>query len=462
MGGSTVDGVELTYPLSSGYVADWTAVRALAEFVSNALDEDPKARFTYDADRSMAIVSDRGPGLPEEALVLGHSEKGADQIGQFGEGAKLAMLVLCRELGNGSVTVHTAGISLTPRLEARGLGLGTSVKSSNLELLVVSVHPNRRRVGTTVEVSCDESTYHAVKNRFRHFGPGRYVGPGPWGEIVPGPPGRLSIGGVLVRDGLELAASYDLPLSRAKHLQNRDRTVVDGWALSSLIEDLLAYCTDRPSLERIVEAGLSGDLGRFESLIPSLAMGSEESRRAWRRAGRRVLGRGRYFWTPEGQEERELALIDQGLVRLPCRLEAQAFGRLMERIGVPTADAATTSDARVHFVARRGLELDQRRALSRVIRVARARFGPDAVDKVRVFDRGPQGCENWRGFFDPATGVIALHTRVLADEAELCSVFAHELAHRLSHLRGLEWQDRTRGFESVLSEIAGQAFRRRR
>ena len=63
----------LTYPISPEYVAGWDAERALAELVANAHDDDPK--FTFQWSDGVLSIEDRGPGIPEEGLVLGWSSK---------------------------------------------------------------------------------------------------------------------------------------------------------------------------------------------------------------------------------------------------------------------------------------------------------------------------------------------------------------------------------------------------
>src|SRR4051812_13837130 len=83
---ATVD--TLAYPISPDYVKSWTPVRGLCELIANALDEDSNATVSW-ADGVLTIADD-GPGIPEEGLILGYSAKTARQIGQFGEGKKLA------------------------------------------------------------------------------------------------------------------------------------------------------------------------------------------------------------------------------------------------------------------------------------------------------------------------------------------------------------------------------------
>ena len=133
----------LAYPISPEYVKSWTPVRALCELIANALDEDPAARIRW-ADGVLTIIDD-GPGIPEEGLVLGYSTKNDAQIGQFGEGKKLACLVLARSPEIGPVRCDTVGYGFTPAVERRRLldGLVPSRSTDGTEVLVYHLHPQR-------------------------------------------------------------------------------------------------------------------------------------------------------------------------------------------------------------------------------------------------------------------------------------------------------------------------------
>jgi hypothetical protein len=109
----------LAYPLSPDYVKSWTRVRGLCELIANALDEDRDATVAW-AD-GVLTITDTGPGIPEEGLILGYSTKTDAQIGQFGEGKKLACLVLARSTGIGAVRCETVGYGFTPTVERRRL-----------------------------------------------------------------------------------------------------------------------------------------------------------------------------------------------------------------------------------------------------------------------------------------------------------------------------------------------------
>lgn len=103
---------ELT--LSPDYVKDWGIREATRELFQNALDQqtiDPsnKMSWNYNVEDRCLIISSHNSTIPRSSLLLGNSTKSDNNqtIGKFGEGYKLALLVLTR-LGH-KVTVYNYG-----------------------------------------------------------------------------------------------------------------------------------------------------------------------------------------------------------------------------------------------------------------------------------------------------------------------------------------------------------------
>lgn len=89
--------------LSKDYVPDWTVVDAVRELFQNALDqqtttEDNAMFFNYDQPNETLYIGNKSSVLDVKTLLLGSSTKRDDPntIGQFGEGYKIATLVLTR------------------------------------------------------------------------------------------------------------------------------------------------------------------------------------------------------------------------------------------------------------------------------------------------------------------------------------------------------------------------------
>jgi hypothetical protein len=99
---ATTKNTTLPLPISPGYVQSWGFWEAIREFVQNGMDGQDKGwplSIERGRGKGRAIkVRNEGADLTRDTLLLGTSSKRGDdsQRGQFGEGYKLAALVLCR------------------------------------------------------------------------------------------------------------------------------------------------------------------------------------------------------------------------------------------------------------------------------------------------------------------------------------------------------------------------------
>lgn len=95
-------------PLARDYVRHWGVAEAVRELLQNALDSDSPLEYHWSdngAHQRLTIRSKYGR-LEPKTLLLGTTSKAEakDKIGSFGEGYKIALLVLAREQRH--VTVH--------------------------------------------------------------------------------------------------------------------------------------------------------------------------------------------------------------------------------------------------------------------------------------------------------------------------------------------------------------------
>ena len=93
--------IELT--ITPNYVSDWSFQDAIRELIQNGIDQqtlDPENMFeiSYDEEENILQLSNSKSTLEINTLLLGCSTKSnnADTVGQFGEGYKIAALVLNR------------------------------------------------------------------------------------------------------------------------------------------------------------------------------------------------------------------------------------------------------------------------------------------------------------------------------------------------------------------------------
>jgi hypothetical protein len=458
---TTVD--TLPYPISPDYVKSWTLPRALSELIANALDEDPCARVGW-ADGVLTIADD-GPGIPEEGLILGHSTKTAEQIGQFGEGKKLAALVLARSTDVGIVRCETVGYGFTPTVERRRLlgGLIPSRSAQGADVLVYRLYRTDRTRGTVITIECSEALAKEAIGRFRALAEPGYIPPATPGTcVLAGEPGRVWIGGVLVTTVPGFLASYDLPLDN-KGLQNRDRTVIEAGALRDAVRAILASSEDQQVIDRFAAHVLKGGrLREPEQFFTHVT--APRARAAWRTWGRTHLPAQTYY-TTSGNEEAALDLVDLGYAEVAARGLADYQQRhVMELLGVEVAKARQTrhydrTRGKTKWVTERSLTPAERAVLADARQLVRRAIGPFALDRVRVYSASEERPCSY-GFYNPRTGDVAIHRDALADRHEALDTLVHEAAHRVGHRGGGRWvpipdySDRTRGFESLLSAFA--------
>lgn len=84
----------LIFPVSLSYRSHWSEWEAIRELVQELLDTNSPYGIV-DTGEGLCLW-DSGPGMKPEHLLLGESQKGPGQRGQFGEGVKIACLVLLR------------------------------------------------------------------------------------------------------------------------------------------------------------------------------------------------------------------------------------------------------------------------------------------------------------------------------------------------------------------------------
>ena len=97
----TIDTIYL--PISTGYVKHWSFWEAVRELIQNKVDQGTGGIYT---ENNSLIIQTTGALLDVSTLLLGESSKSDDstKIGCYGEGYKLALLVLNRE--GYEVTIH--------------------------------------------------------------------------------------------------------------------------------------------------------------------------------------------------------------------------------------------------------------------------------------------------------------------------------------------------------------------
>lgn len=419
--------------LSPRYQDAWGAVEALRELIQEAMDAKAKfgCRVRISWIRGRAVIEDDGPGFDRSALALGNSGKRGDgsMIGQFGEGMKLALLVLARS--GREALAETAGFSVAPFL-ARDPALGC-------ETLHLSVKENCRVRGTRFEVQASEEELAQACKFFLALDPDRPRPVSPRYPVVMMPGGRVYVNGVLAAEQPDLAFSYALSGEAAKALQNRDRSVVAAGGLRKALSSVwdLAPASVLEALFRTVGKGACFEHG----------VGFSPISRAARAAAVRVWGpRAAQIDADDPLANSYLASLGFVLVDdLPWvwRLSLSACGAL------PYASkAAGQVRQRSRRVLRqRDLTEEERSNLKFAVKVVGRHVAPPG--RLVLVDQLFLGGGPVLGTCDMRSGKITISRKALQTQSTAVAVVTHEVLHRVSGAG-----DCSRGFQEAWQNLA--------
>lgn len=232
--------MELVYPISLDYVPHWGEWQVIRELVQNAMDVDLHFRMGKEGDTF--FVEDRGPGTQIRHLILGVSDKGEEARGKWGEGLKLALLVLTR-------------MGLTAHISTGGLRLHNEPETLMADRVfkVVWEEANTYVEGTRIEIPGWEGDI--FEDRFLRPGDPRIVYTDQWGRCIlkETKPSFYHKGIYLSR-----ARSYSIDYAFGYNLittpVDRDRGVVESCQANSEVGKVWQSVDDIALLEQFYKA----------------------------------------------------------------------------------------------------------------------------------------------------------------------------------------------------------------
>lgn len=216
----------IDYNMSRDYCSDWTAIHALREIVQNALDSD-KSYDCLASEQGINVLTNNVI-LHPQVFSMGVSQKnGSDSIGKYGEGFKIAMLVLTR-LGL-KPQIITGGYNVTGLFRKHEF-TGIETFCLNIEERTVPIKDTQFLClsnGIDLEELGQKVTPFVDKNMDL---PASI-------DIWQGRPGEIFVNGLFVaKDNLVFGYNFN----PSKIILNRDRNMVDGihWQLADYFNSL--------------------------------------------------------------------------------------------------------------------------------------------------------------------------------------------------------------------------------
>jgi hypothetical protein len=211
-------------PLARDYCARWGLVEAVREILQNAIDSESPFEYSFGPDS--LVVTSRFAKLSPATLLLGKTSKAdnADAIGSFGEGYKIALLVLTR--AGYPVVIRNGDRNWKPEFRHS--------RSFDAETLhIVESSASAKHEGVAFEIGgLSGQEMDAVRDSCLHMQSdiGEVIET-PYGRILRALPGRLYVGGLFV---CETDTKYGYDVLPA-HLQlERDRQTVSGFDLAEI------------------------------------------------------------------------------------------------------------------------------------------------------------------------------------------------------------------------------------
>lgn len=226
-------------PITTEYVSSWGLREMVREVFQNAIDQK---NWEYSLDPF--TVTNYDCKLSKQALLLGHSTKGDNQIGKFGEGLKLAMLVAARN--SIPFSIHSGDEVWRPRI--------IRSKRYEADILGVDVSKRKYRDDLTVTIHCDiEPNWLPLTTD---------------DQILPDSPGKIYVGGLWVCDVKDLRYGYNfrpsqLSLDRDRRLASTFNilwAIALSWRTQPLSEQVELIESDAPDAEYLDELTYSSSL----------------------------------------------------------------------------------------------------------------------------------------------------------------------------------------------------------
>ncbi len=207
--------INIDFNMTRDYCSSWTAIDALREISQNALDSGKEYKHTVSAGKVVVFTYDAE--LTPDVFSLGQSVKTGNAIGKFGEGFKIAMLVLTR-------------LGLEPEIRTNNLVVKGEFKLNSftgLETFNLCITSELMDLCEDIEFTCNADSIDLVEleDKITHFSANPLSKPDVC-EVLKHRPGKIYVNGLYVCSDERLKYGYNFA---PDHIElNRDRDVAIG------------------------------------------------------------------------------------------------------------------------------------------------------------------------------------------------------------------------------------------
>ena len=406
------------------YCDTWVITDAIREIIQNAIDTRTEPLIVQNGN--MWEVLDTGIGVKLSDFLLGRSAKhnDPDAIGQFGEGLKIACLVMAR---NGRAISVTA-------LKKKYVFSFQYDKEWGSELLTIDITASPHAIGTVVAMECSTAEMEAAQSLFLRLSPKDVLEKVPTREEVLDAPSLVYINGLQVTK-IDSMFGYNL---LDKDLVNRDRSAVGYEAIKKGIASVLSNVSNQYIIQTIVRTAVDDDRSRQNAVEFSVNFAPKQL--AWRRAVKELYGDKICLGIGETRIDIRAEERDYMVLHLPW-----ALARSMDRL----------------FPSAREVVREKRRIvpMNRLLAAERTFFqqAKDLADEIaneafltiyplRVFIDKENPMET--GYYSDGIAGICYETIHNQDLSGAVRTILHEYTHGTSGEA-----DNTRSFESALCDV---------
>jgi hypothetical protein len=243
-------------PLTRNYVAAWGMKEAISEFVQNALDSESPFLYEYNMVNQTLRITSQFAALPPASLLLGMTSKADNesQIGNFGEGYKIAMLVLTRL--NHKVMIYNDGVVWEPYFD-----ISRQFDHETLHVKETKANKLQPRTGLTFEI---HDIFHddmvEIRKTCLQMQTGVEIGEfitTPFGQIMNSEQkkGHIYVGGLYITNHDDLKYGYNFNPDQI--VLERDRQTINGWDLYVATQKM--WCATEGHMDEIIQMIEDGD-----------------------------------------------------------------------------------------------------------------------------------------------------------------------------------------------------------